>query len=339
MKKIWTILLTVTVLVLTVATGYLFMKSSNLRKETNMLIQQNAQLQNKIDAVGEVSQVWTVLAGVYPGKEIKAEELIEMNIPVASINKNYITSKDELLGKYYKVGIEPGTPLTTDVVMKEEREGTQYERDIVLPYVPLGLRVGDYVDIRIVLPYGEEMIVLERERINKMVGNVIKVSLDEAELHLYTSMLKDQSLYENWGTYIYATKYVEPGLDTETIPYYPVRKQMEGFVMLDPNIPDKGHAINSELRTIVEGRLNAVLEEHRGLLSSGAKKEASKINSSAKEYLDVLNDSNAYSDFDDPDTDVSMDSTDASGNSSMVTDKEKEESKGDALFEDEDVIQ
>lgn len=337
MKKVVTVIFVLLTIILGVVSVMLFMKNKDLTNQTNVLVQQNAQLQNKIDAVGEVGQAWTVVASVFPGKEIKDEDLIETTQPLASMNENYVLNKADLVGKFYKIGVSPGTPITKDLVMAEESEGTLYERDITLPFLPVGLRVGDYVDLRVVLPYGEEMIALEHERVYAIVENVIKVKLTESELHIYTSMLKDLALYGSKGLQLYATKYVEPGLHDGTIPYYPVRKDMEGFVMLDPNVADKADAINAELRDILEKRLANIPDSDKGLLNSGAGLQSSTINAANKQYSDVLTNSEDYGQFDSGS--VSMDGADAAGNSSSITESDREQSKGEPLFEDEGVIQ
>ena len=40
-----------------------------------------------------------------------------------------------------------------------------YERDIILPFKPIGLKVGDYIDLRVTLPGGEELRALTHKRI------------------------------------------------------------------------------------------------------------------------------------------------------------------------------
>lgn len=327
------ILAVILICILAGSTVFMYTKYKNQIADNETMSVTVASLQSEIDAIGEIVTGYTVRATVFPGKEITVDDLQELGLLESTVTENYVLSKDKIVGKQYKVAVNPGTPLTMDLVMSENPDDI-YERDVLLPYLPMGLKVGDYVDIRVVMPYGEEMIALERERIYAVAQDAIKIKLDEAELHIYTSVLKDLALYKDKGLSIYATKYIEPGINTDTIPYYPVRKEMEGFVLLDPNISNKKLAINSELRDIVEARLSTVTDEDAGSLSSGASQEAGDMDSANQAYLDMLESNGDYLNS----TDL-LNPTDAEGNTSSITDQDRLDAAGDELFIGEDVIE
>ena len=327
------ILAVILICILAGSTVFMYTKYKNQIADNETMSVTVASLQSEIDAIGEIVTGYTVRATVFPGKEITVDDLQELGLLESTVTENYVLSKDKIVGKQYKVAVNPGTPLTMDLVMSENPDDI-YERDVLLPYLPMGLKVGDYVDIRVVMPYGEEMIALERERIYAVAQDAIKIKLDEAELHIYTSVLKDLALYKDKGLSIYATKYIEPGINTDTIPYYPVRKEMEGFVLLDPNISNKKLAINSELRDIVEARLSTVTDEDAGSLSSGASQEAGDMDSANQAYLDMLESNGDYLNS----TDL-LNPTDAEGNTTSITDQDRLDAAGDELFIGEDVIE
>lgn len=348
-------------------TSYFGYKYYKTIKERDVLVQQNGELQSAIDAIGPVSDVWTVKADVFPGKEIKADDLVKQTIPVSSINENYILNQEDLVGKYYKVGLKPGTSLTKDVVMEEEMPETVYERDMTFGFIPLGLKEGDYVDIRAVLPKGEEFIVVEHKRIEDVVTdtNTVKVILTESELARWTSSLKDKALYGNKGLGLYITKYVEPGLHDSTIPFYPVRKEMESVVTLNPNITNKKECINAGIRDEIEKMLANVTDDIAGNLASGVQEEANGITSSSDQYFENLqnkqlgetdsstgnkNPSNVvnagdptiqseYDKLEEIGESVNLDPVDAQGNTSNVTETQQDNAAGEDLFTDEEVIQ
>ena len=349
-------------------TCYFGYKYNKTIKERDVLVQQNGELQSAIDAIGPVSDVWTVKADVFAGKEIKADDLIKQTIPVSSINENYILDQNQLVGKYYKVALKPGTSLTTDVVMADDLADTIYERDMTFGYIPLGLKEGDYVDVRIVLPKGEEFIVIEHKRVEDVVTdtNTVKVILTEAELARWTSALKDKAMYGKSGLGLYITKYVEPGLHDDTVPYYPVRKDMESVVTLNPNITNKKECINAGIRDEIEKMLAAAEADqlHSGDLTAGVQEEANGISSSKDMYFEniqnkQLEDMNSSTEknqsgvinagdptiqdeldaLEEVGESITLDPVDSDGNTSNVTDSQIDGAAGDDLFTDEEVIQ
>lgn len=327
----------------------------SVSSDREMLTKQNAAMQSQIDAIGPTSLTWTVVADVPAGKQITDDDLIQQTLPMSSINENFILTKEELLGQFYKIALKPGTPLTKDVIMSEESTETLYERDVVLGFLPLGLEVGNYVDLRTVLPYGEEYIVIPHLRIYNIVENTIKVYLNEAQLALYTSVTTDRALYGARGLKVYATKYLEPGIAKPTAPFYPVRKEMESVVTLNPNIKDKSVCVNSALRDTIEIKLKAVVDNEAGLLNSGKSYEESNINNASKMYTNtnetVPVTGESQPDSSEPSGEDIVDltegaaedivnATDSQGNTSTVTQPQRDQAEGaPALDMDEDVIE
>jgi len=286
MKKVIIVLLVLAVCGLGYGTFHYYREYNTATSEKSQLAMQNGELQLAIDAIGPITEVWTVNTEVSAGSAVREEELVKQTIPVSSVTEEYVMEKENIIGRYYKVDIAPGVSITKSLLMEDKMENITYERDMTFAYLPLGLKVGDYVDVRIVFPYGEEFIVFKHERVRQInkENNTIKLVLDEAGLMLWTSVLKDMALYNSKGMGVYLTKYIEPGITEEATAYYPVRKEMEGVVNLSPNISDKTRCVNSVLRVQMERMLTAVDIQHAGNLASGVTTEASNINNSAAEY-------------------------------------------------------
>ena len=162
MKKVLIVLLFLITIGTTVGTIYFFKQYKEVSGEKENLVMQNATLQSTIDSIGPVTTAWTVKEGlnIEPGDEVLDEHLIQQTVPASSVNSNWVLNKSDLVGKYYKVHIDAGTSLTYDLLMETDSvEDYEYERDVLLSSIPVGLEVGDYVSFRYVLPYGEEFIV------------------------------------------------------------------------------------------------------------------------------------------------------------------------------------
>lgn len=275
---------------------YFYLQYKDASEERLTLLTENGQLQNKVEAIGPFTTVYTVKAKTKPGQEIKLDQLVQMSVPLSATNDTYILDPNKIVGMQFKIEIMPKTPITTSLVMTDDMEDTMYERDLVMDSIPIGLSVGDYIDLRVVLPYGEELVVIPHKRIYKLVDNVIELKLNPAELAKYTSLTRDQALYANKGLTVYITKYVEPGIQTDTHNTYPVRKDMESIVNADPNIKNKDACINTTFRDIIEERLapfndttNTIAQRDGGLLSSGGTKEHSAIKAANKLYIEQVN--------------------------------------------------
>lgn len=375
MKKVLkTVTISLVLLMLVGSTGYLFYKNMQLNKSYEAATNQVTQLQAKLDAVGTFSDVYTVKVSVRMGQEIQEEDLILQTVPTSSIPVNVITDKAELVGNYYRIGFEPGVTLTSDLITKEEYIGSVYERDVFLDSLPVGTQVGDYIDIRVVLPGGEEFVVFPHKRVNARFENAVKMRFDEADLWLYTSMMVDRSLYKDSGMKIYATKYVDPGAHDKTIAYYPVRKEVVDIMNINGNLTDtqRSRIWNSNLRASIDTKLKYYadpLNKDADSISRGWEEEEQRFESAAQYYESLLEDinngnttnTNNSTGLVDPTQDGSNSNeesmgnlnsgegdtssaptvdgvTDAQGNGSVISNQDKLDNQGENLFDDESPI-
>lgn len=327
-------------------TLYFYRQYGEVAATRDQLIRQNGELQVAIDAIGPITEVYTVSTDVHAGMEVQLEELVMQTIPVSSVTDNYCLDANEIVGRYWKIDLSPGVSITKDCLMSDPMEDIMYERDITFSYLPLGIKVGDYIDVRMVLPYGQEFIILSHQRVRQLVEqtNTIKLVLTEAQNTVWNSALKDKALYGGKGLSIYVTKYIEPGITDVANTYYPVRKEMEAVVNLNPNIKDKSLCINSQLREDIDYLLTQIDELEVSDLVNGVATEASGINSSKSNYWeesptyqgDVSLKEQMEQGYD---TIINLNPEDINGNSSSVTDEQKGNAKGDNPYSGEDPIE
>lgn len=366
---------------------YLFVKNNQVIKEKEVLIQKNSELQYAIDAIGPVTTAFTVVGEVGVGNVIKEEDLVEITIPQSSVNDTTVLSISDIVGKLYKVDIQPGTTMTKNLVMSEEFTEAIYEQDMTFSYLPLGLTEADYIDIRLTLPYGETFYVMSHKRVEKVFieSNTIKVWLTAAEQALWKSCMKDVALHTDQGIELFVTKYVEPGVNLGVSSFYPIRLEMEAPTNLNVNITDKKQCINTVLREQIEIMITNVEEEDGSKSANGVSKEASEINNSKdavynttednsqeinqddleavdstevgnmsgmddiidlneaasglEEGLEELGDINDLNNSEETEGINSIDKTDGEGNTSNVTEEDKDDVGGEPIFSDETVIE
>jgi hypothetical protein len=265
--------------------GYQYNKVNG---EKEVLVQQNAQLQSNIDAIGPVTTAYTVASEVESGDVIGIEDFIPITIPVSAVTDVTLLDLDQAVGKLYKINIQPGTTITSDMIMTSEFSETIYEKDMVFDYLPLGLKIGDYVDVKIALPFGETFIVMQHKRIEQVVTDscIVKMYLTPAEQALWESASRDKALYKDCGLSLYIDKYVEPGVQNSTMASYPVREEMAAVVMVDRNITDKKACVNSTLRASIDAMLELAGDTEKSKLSSSVTTNASSIKNAATNYTE-----------------------------------------------------
>jgi len=121
--------------------------------------------------------------------------------------------------------------LVTDDVRKQEYNA------VVLP---VDLATGDYVDIRVMLPTGQDFIVVSKKEVELPVidgmesENTMWVNLSEEEILSMSCAIVEA--YRIDGTKIYATKYTDPGMQKPATPTYPVNAETIALIQADPNV-------------------------------------------------------------------------------------------------------
>lgn len=209
-----------------------------------------AQLQQRVDAIGPIVSCYTVRATVEPGTQLTEDMLVEQSIPSSFTNEDFCSKEDILgtptdeegrtqVGYFAKTYIQPGTPITKSLVMVEDIPDSARELDITGNRWPIGMKVGDYVDIRITYAMGEDFIVLPHKRVYEINEQTLKVHMTEEEIHIYQAALVDWYLTSEVGTDLYFTKYIEPGVQESATPYYSIPQNIETVCLADPNIVDR----------------------------------------------------------------------------------------------------
>lgn len=203
------------------------------KKEDTVKDTQVADLEYQINQVGELVTAYRVLADVEGGKEIAETDIEPIQVP-NSMATNLVLDSAELIGKHYRLDLKSGTALSADMVYTDEVTDDMRLFDIVLHNIPVGLKVGSFIDVRISLPLGEDFIAIPHRKVHDIVGGTIKVAVKEEDIHVYNSMLIDSLLYP--GTQLYATEYIEGGVQAAADSFYPISKNILAVAQRDPNL-------------------------------------------------------------------------------------------------------
>ena len=224
-------------------------------------------------------------------------------------NKEYVELNSVPL--VAKVTMKKNTLITTELLSKIDSvvQNDVRKQEYNMIVLPMDLTTGDYVDIRVLLPSGQDYIVVSKKEVTIPSINgvdsedTIWINLTEDEiLHMSCAII---DTYKITGAKIYATKYTEAGMQEAATPTYPLSENTTALLTSNPNILEKAmNEIrarysadnngdgNSDLPNLRNNYINGVIDSQGEQADSNVdtKMQESITNSKneRKEYLDSL---------------------------------------------------
>lgn len=251
---------------------------------------------------------------------------IKNNEPKLYITKNnteYEVQKEEETDNYYisknnnkeylelnsvplvaKVTMKKNTLITTELLNKSDNivQNDVRRQEYNMIVLPMDLVEGDYIDVRIMLPSGQDYIVISKKEVGiPQINGVdsedtIWVNLTENEiLHMSCAII---DAYKVRGAKIYATKYTEAGMQEAATPTYPANESTLALLQNNPNILEK--AMNeirtrynntnaSQLRNdYINSAINSQGDQAQSNVETNMQESITNSRNARKEYLDSL---------------------------------------------------
>lgn len=236
--------------------------------------QQISNLESSLTDIGPLITGYVVTRDVRPGERITEENidelLYEVSVPEKltlqlvgdndeGVEDTVIQSKSELMDMYFKIGLREGTVITLEDVIAEDILDSWRYFDTVLDETPVGVKAGDYIDIRISFPFGEDFIAISHKKIEEINSGVLKLILDEQEILTYNSMLLDKALYG--GVKIYAVEYVDGGAQNKAENFYPIQVSLSEISHMDPNILEDVKQEMILKRQVLDNAIGGTIDE------------------------------------------------------------------------------
>ena len=219
-------------------------------------------------------------SGSYYIERNNNKEYVQLNnVPVVSMKKNTVLTRDT---------ISKGNNTTSDDVRKQEYNV------IVLP---TQIQTGDYVDIRLSMPNGQDYIVVSKKSVELPVidgvdsESTIWLNLSEDEILSMNSAIVDAAKIQ--GTKLYATTYTEPGIQNAATPTYTTSKEVLKQIADDPNIVEKAknelaNRYNQSMRETIDNAIQSDADKNEGSLATKIQESITKTQEERKKYLDAL---------------------------------------------------
>ena len=206
-----------------------------------LLFMQLAQ-KNKEEKERVKVNVCILTEDVKSGQEITSSMIGELSVYKDLVPADATSSKNDIVGKMAKVNLKENTVLTQNLTVESEEELQndirKQEYNVVI--LPADLITGDYIDIRIMFPNGQDFIVVSKKQVDipNIAGedsvDTIWVNLSEDEiLHMSCAIIEAAKIP---GTKIYANKYTDPGIQEAATPTYTVNDETYKTLSSNPNI-------------------------------------------------------------------------------------------------------
>lgn len=279
----------ITLLITGIIIGFLILQISKLNKEID-------------EAKAQTVEAYVVVDTIKSGADVTDDKLekVEMNLST-KIDTSVLYTQVPYEVKA-KVDLNPGTILTTDLTYEGETIGndvrTQEYNVIILPSQ---IESGEYIDIRLRTPDGRDLIVLSHKEVTipKLEGvdssGCIWLDMKEEETLIMSSAIVET--YKMEGAKLYATKYVEPGMQTAASITYVPSAEVEALIRTDSNIIDEAKtALLTELnknRDLVRQGLNNAINNSENAADNVVDKTEEEIQGLLEErekYIESLGD-------------------------------------------------
>ena len=224
-----------------------------------------------------------------------------------SATYNYTKEMLEEMPLIAKVDMYANTVITPDLVAEGQltRDDIRKQEYNIIT-LPTQIQTGDYVDIRLRLPDGQDLIVVSHKEVeiptieNVDSTNCIWLNLSEDEILTLSCAIVES--YEMSGAMLYATRYVDPGLQDAAEPTYVPNTETMALVNNDPNIVEQAKAelleryqndITTGDDTIVRQSIDDYTtyedpEEAADRVTDRTEEEITSLQDAREEYIDSL---------------------------------------------------
>lgn len=170
--------------------------------------------------------------------------------------------------------------------------------------LPTQLKNGDYIDIRFMLPTGEDYIVISKKYVEQTTATTVWLKLTEEEILTMSSAIVD--LYITEGSALKAFIYTDPGVQEAAVRTYPVRDHVLNLINSDKNIVEEARVALAERWNYDTNKNDGVTdfrynrnhideyskdktdEEKQSQVQAGVSQESSSLAGSRSEYVSSL---------------------------------------------------
>ena len=247
---------------------------------------------------GKAVTAYALNTDVKSGQEITAGMLTKVETYQNLVPQNYIDmtqvasieSEKKLIAK---IDMYKNTLLTAASVATEGQEITNDVRTMEynMLALPINVEIGDYVDVRITFPNGQDFIVIAKKEIKNIQGETVTFDLTEEEILMLNSAVVES--YIMTASNIYVAKYVEPGIQEKAANTYTPTSEVYNLIKSDSNIVETAKAeliskFNADSRSEMNSSVNQYSQNSLTNIEAGMQKQIEDAKKAREEYLTGL---------------------------------------------------
>ena len=158
-------------------------------------------------------------------------------------NKEYIETQEAPV--VAKIDAKANTVLSKSIAARSYELPTNdvREQEYNCIVLPIDLQEGDHIDVRLILPNGQDFIVVSKKRVSIPSNDggtptdTIHINLAEEETVSLSCAIVEAFKID--GAKLYATKYTDAGIQEAASPTYVVNAEVASLMDSDPNIVEK----------------------------------------------------------------------------------------------------
>lgn len=202
-----------------------------------------------------------------------------------------------------KVDMYKNNIITIDMVAKSNEKTTDdlRKQEYNMFILPSQLETGEYIDVRLALPTGQDYIVVSKKQVEiPQVGGVdsedtIWIKLTEGEIITLNNAIVDA--YRILGSKLYVTTYTEAGIQKAAEPTYVATREVMALIDTNPNIVQtaRDELVNrytNQAGIVRNGAIDSALnnsgEEGEENLKAQVQESITNSKDNRKAYLDSL---------------------------------------------------
>lgn len=272
---------------------------------SNMAIIENYKLQDKegnnIYSKTDNNQIKLYITKNNKEYEVQQEEETENYYITKNNDKEYLELDSVPL--VAKVTMKKNTVITTELLSKGDNivQDDMRKQEYNMIVLPTDLKTGDYVDIRVMMPNGQDFIVVSKKEVEVPLINGVEsddtiwMNLSEEEILHMSCAIVDSAQVK--AAKIYATKYTEAGMQNAATPTYPINGSTSKLLQNDPNILEKSmnemrarysDTDSSGLRDNINGTISGQGDQAQSNLETTLEESITNSKNSRKQYLESL---------------------------------------------------
>ena len=259
-----------------------------------ILFMQIMNMKNEQDATANASKtVYVLKSDIKSGEPISAGNLEKQTLVTTLANGEIANPANLTENTLAKIDLGKGTILTQSMLVEEEESNDDSLRtqEFNMLTLPTDLQTDDYIDIRFMLPNGQDFIVISKKRVLQSSENTIFLKLSEAEILTMSNAIVESYITE--GSMLYATKYVDAGIQNAATPTYAVSKEVLDLIDSNANITTTAkNALYSRYvannRTQINNVLSANMDDYAAQVNDKFDEQIRKAQEERSRYLETL---------------------------------------------------